>query len=110
MDKSNHIRCVDCVFTHQDKNASIYSQRRCKGCELNADCTCHKRDCKCGKGCKYRNTDEICPKQTLKWAAIQCVCPDSDYHKALLNVTPSGEPQEHITWSGCECGERRDCR
>ena len=108
MDKPKYIRCAGCVFTRQDKNASIYSQKRCKDCEMNAGCTCRKKDCACGKGCKYRKTDEICPKQTLKWAAIECGCSDSEYYRALLNITLSGEPQDHVTWSGCAFGERRD--
>jgi hypothetical protein len=39
---------------------------------------------------------------------VECGNPDSEYHKALLNVTPSGDKQQRITWSGCPCGERRD--
>ena len=95
------IRCANCEYARQDKNASDYTQKHCKDCELDCDC---KGKCKCGNGCKFKNTDEVCPKQKLKWAAIECGCPESEYHKALLNVTPNGEKQDYITWSGCEEG------
>lgn len=108
MNKSNQIRCVSCRFARQDKAASVYTRKQCKNCELNADCTCQKKICKCGKGCKFRNTDTICQKQQLNWKAIECGCSYSEYYKSLLNVTPSGDMQERITWSGCSCGERRE--
>jgi len=44
------------------------------------------------------------------WTAYECGNPESEYHKALLNVTPTGEKQYRITWSGCEYGERREKR
>ena len=102
-----HIQCAGCRYATVDKNASEYTRKRCKDCELDSGCTCGKKECKCGEGCGLKGTDAICPKQELKWAAYQCGCSDSEYHKALLNVTPNGDKQECISWSGCEYGERR---
>ena len=94
MGKIKHIRCAECLFAEIDHKASVYSQKRCGKCEKRYTC-------------KIRSTDGICEKQTLKWAAIQCVCSDSDYHRALLNVTPHGGMQEEITWHGCKHGVGR---
>ena len=88
------IKCTDCRYAVVDQNASDYTQKRCKGCELDSDC-------------EYKGTGSICPKQKLKWAAIQCGCSNSDYYRALLNITPGGDKQEQLCWSGCEDGERR---
>ena len=105
---ANHIKCAECRYAVVDKKASEYTLRRCKDCELNTNCTCKKKECKCGKGCKYRkDPDTPCPKQDIKWAAYQCACSDSEFHKGLLNVTPNGDKQSRITWIGCEYGERR---
>ena len=101
-----HITCAECRFATVDEKASEYTRKRCKGCDMDSECTCRKRDCMCGKGCAYKNTDDVCPRQELRWAAIQCACSDSDYHRALLNVTKGGDQQEHISWIGCEYGER----
>ena len=98
------IRCSKCEYARQNKQLSEYYIKRCKGCELDKDCTCGRKVCNCGNGCKYRNTDEICPKQVLKWAAIQCKNPDSEFHGCLLNVTANGEMQSKITWGGCAEG------
>ena len=102
----NKIRCISCRFTRQDMGASVYTQKRCKGCEMNEGCKCRKKACVCCNGCKFKGTDAVCPKQTLMWAAVECGNPDSEYHKALLNVTLGGEIQDRVTWSGCVCGER----
>jgi hypothetical protein len=108
MAENKHIRCADCRYVRLDKAASDYSQKRCKGCEFNIKCTCRKKVCICGKGCKYRKTDDVCPKQELKWAAYECGCFDSEYFKALLNVGINGHRMKRVAWSGCEYGERRD--
>jgi len=89
---ADYIKCAKCRFAQQDNKASQYTLKHCSKCE--------HREC-----CKLRATDHICEKQALKWAAIQCVNPDSDYHKALLNVSINGDMQDRITWSGCTCGE-----
>jgi hypothetical protein len=39
------------------------------------------------------------------WTAYECGNPDSEYHKALLNVRPNGDKQQRVTWGGCPCGE-----
>jgi len=105
---AKNIRCASCRFARQDISASEYTKKHCKDCELDSGCTCRKKVCKCGDGCEYKGTDNICSKQTLKWAAIECGCSDSEYYKALLNVTPGGDKQDRITWSGCPCGECGD--
>ena len=88
------IKCADCCFAEIDKKASEYTQKRCGKCE-------------CREECELKKSDEICEKQLLKWAAIQCICYDSEYHKALLNVSPKGDKQREVTWGGCEYGDRR---
>ena len=109
MKKPVHIRCADCIYTRQDIHASIYTQKRCKRCALNVECPCNKKmPCSCGKGCKYRGTNDICPMQILKWAAIECANKKSMYYRSLLNVNIHGHKLTSITWDGCICGKRRD--
>jgi hypothetical protein len=114
------VRCTNCVYARQDKNASDYTQKRCKTCDKRDDCeicvgcaycdTCHARtNPKLSQSCD-RRFENLCSMQALKWAAIECGNLDSEYHKALLNVSLNGDRQPHITWSGCPCGERRDRR
>ena len=62
--------------------------------------------------CRYAMIDKrtsvyIQKKQVLKWVGIQCACPDSEYHLALLNVTPNGNRLDFVSWGGCVHGERR---
>ena len=95
-------------------------EKHCAKCELREDCEicrgCEKRDdCKARKSPKHKQScdlrlDMICSKQGLVWAAIQCTNPESEYHKALLNVSINGDMQDRVTWSGCIDGERRRCR
>jgi hypothetical protein len=114
------IRCAACRYARQDKKASEYTRKTCGKCEMWADCEvcrgCKKRDdCKARisrknkQSCK-RRSDIICPMQACKWEAIECGNPASEYHRALLNVTPNGDMQKCVTWGGCACGERRCCR
>ena len=111
-----HIKCADCRFARQDVNASEYTQKHCKGCDNRKNCeicsgceyydTCKARtNAKLSQGCD-RRFENRCSRQTLKWAAIECGCRDSEYYKALLNVTPYGDMEKHITWKGCPFGER----
>ena len=112
---AKHIRCARCRFARQDKKASEYTRKRCGKCELREDCeVC--RGCKARGECKARMSpkrkqscerrlDTLCSRQMLKWPAIQCTNPESEYYRALLNVTPSGDMQDRVTWSGCVCGE-----
>jgi hypothetical protein len=90
---ATHIKCVSCRFARQDKAASEYTQKHCKGCELR-------------EICPHRKDGVVCDKQILKWAAFECGNSDSEFYKALLNVTPGGDMQDRITWQGCPCGER----
>jgi hypothetical protein len=111
------VRCAGCVYARQDIGASHYSQKHCKTCERRETCeicrsceyqdTCQARmNPKLSQNCE-RRCETLCSLQTLKWAAIECGNPDSEYYKALLNVTPGGEMQDRVTWSGCVDGERR---
>jgi hypothetical protein len=111
MDKSKMIKCSRCEYAQQDKNASEYSVKHCRKCEKWEDCEIC-RGCKKADTCKVRTSqsknqrcerrgENICSQQFCKWAAIQCVNPDSEYHGALLNVSPSGDKQSRVTWSGC---------
>jgi len=104
---NKHIKCADCRFTAVDKSASEYTRKHCKDCAFDSGCTCRKYECKCGGGCELKATDAICSMQEIKWPAVQCTCPDSEYHRSLLNITQSGDMLEDIIWSGCACGERR---
>ena len=58
----------------------------------------------CSK-CKYALPDPTA--STRKWTAIECTNCESEYHKALLNVSEKGEMQSYISWHGCELGERK---
>jgi len=104
---ANKLKCAECLYAKQDMVASEYTKKKCKGCEVDSYCTCKKKSCKCGEGCEFKYTDRICPKQQLKWAAYQCANAASEYHKSLLNVSPNGDKQTEITWSGCKHGKRR---
>jgi len=37
--------------------------------------------------------------------AFECGNRNSEYYKALLNITRKGEKLPWITWNGCACGE-----
>ena len=91
---SDRIRCADCRYVRQDKAASDYTRKSCGKCEHH-------------KSCVFEKTDKICPKQTIKWAAYECGCAESDYFLALLNVTRDGGRLPCVTWRGCEDGVRR---
>lgn len=95
MNNPGHIRCADCCFTAVDHNVSEYSQRHCGKCERK-------------ETCDIRNTDKHCDKQTLKWAAIQCSCVESEYCRSLLNVTRNGEMVDEVIWTGCASGQKGD--
>ena len=53
--------------------------------------------------CKYVTPDKKASEKG--WTAYECSNRNSEYHKALLNVTPNGERQAYISWRGC--GEGR---
>ena len=55
--------------------------------------------------CCFARVDESASDS--KWTAYECSNPKSEYHKALLNVTPDGGQIVRISWSGYACGERR---
>ena len=110
-----HIRCAQCRFTRQDMHSSEYSQKHCRQCEVREDCEICQ-GCKLYEKCKARASvnksqgcdrrlENVCSRQELKWAAIQCVNRDSDCYRALLNITIDGDMQDEITWCGCAWGE-----
>jgi hypothetical protein len=115
---AGYITCADCRFARQDMEASQYTKKHCKGCEKRDGCEiccgCPERDaCKARTNPKLsqscgRRFETRCSMQALKWAAIECGYPCSDYYRALLNVTPGGDTRERVTWGGCPCGERGD--
>ena len=47
-------------------------------------------------------------KRELKWAAIQCTCTYSEYHKATLNISLNGDRQDFVSWDGCKNGVKRE--
>ena len=54
--------------------------------------------------CRYAVVDKnVCEKN---WTAYECGNSRSQYYKSLLNITPDGGMQDHITWHGCVYGER----
>jgi hypothetical protein len=110
-----HIRCAKCRFAQQDMQASEYAKKQCGKCETREACEicrgCRRRvDCKARKNpantqsCE-RRLDTVCSQQRLKWAAIQCTNPASEFYRALLNVSPNGDMLDSVTWSGCVCGK-----
>jgi len=60
------------------------------------------RHIKCAQ-CRFARPDRH--SSTRNWTAIECRNLDSDYYKALLNVTEDGDMQDEVTWEGCEWGE-----
>jgi len=54
--------------------------------------------------CRYAQPDPTASKG--KWTAYECSNRESDYYRALLNITEGGAKQDSVTWTGCECGVR----
>ncbi len=55
--------------------------------------------------CSYAQVDESASEG--RWKAYQCVNPESEYHKALLNVAVNGDKNRRISWSGCDKGKKK---
>ena len=55
--------------------------------------------------CRFAQPDDHA--STRSWTAYECGNPASEFHKALLNVTPKGDMLQRISWGGCEHSERR---
>lgn len=55
--------------------------------------------------CRFARMDKKASVKT--WTAYECGNPNSEYYKALLNVTPNGDKQYRITWNGCEGGRAK---
>jgi hypothetical protein len=113
---ARYIRCRDCEYAKNDRNASDYTPKHCGSCDRWEDCpicfnctkrnTCTKRqNQKLQQSCERRH-DTICPEQEIVWTAFQCTNSESEYYRSLLNVTYGGDRQSCITWSGCQLGER----
>jgi hypothetical protein len=60
-----------------------------------------ERVTKC-KGCIYAQADLAA--STKGWTAFECGNPESPYSHSLLNVTPHGNKQREVAWSGCIYG------
>ena len=63
------------------------------------------KECVSCISCRYAKVDKKASDKN--WTAYECGNEQSEYHKALLNVTSNGDKQHQISWSGCEHGERR---
>ena len=113
----NHIGCARCRFVRPDLKASEYTKKQCGKCELRENCEicrgCSLRDeCPARKSSKHKQSCErrletTCSQQKLLWTALECGNPDSEYYRALVNITKSGARLSWITWSGCLFGEKR---
>ncbi len=55
--------------------------------------------------CRFAQVDEKASDKN--WTAYECSNPESDYYKALLNVSVDGNKHARISWSGCIRGERK---
>lgn len=55
--------------------------------------------------CRYAVIDAAASQNG--WTAYKCGNPRSEYHRALINISPEGKRHKRISWSGCELGERR---
>ena len=55
--------------------------------------------------CRFVRQDKATSDKN--WTAYECGCSESEYFKALLNVSPKGDKQDYISWNGCEDGEPR---
>jgi hypothetical protein len=53
--------------------------------------------------CAFTQSDKKASNK--KWTAYKCGNAESDYFKAVLNVTSDGYKQADITWRGCEQGK-----
>lgn len=58
------------------------------------------------RDCRFARQDETFSEPG--WMAIQCANRESEYYRALLNVTEDGDQQNSITWAGCPLAERGD--
>ena len=55
------------------------------------------------KECRFARPD---PKASDRnWTAYECGNRDSEYYRALLNITRGGAKLSWITWAGCAWGE-----
>ena len=57
------------------------------------------------RDCRFARVDENAGDRD--WTAYECGNPESEYHKALINVTPNGERMKNISWQGCEAGRAK---
>ena len=52
--------------------------------------------------CRFATVDRNASEKG--WTAYECGNRKSEYYKSLLNVTPNGDRQHYISWSGCSEG------
>jgi hypothetical protein len=55
--------------------------------------------------CRFATIDESASDKD--WKAYECSNPKSEYHKSLVNISEDGKKHKRISWSGCDCGERK---
>lgn len=55
--------------------------------------------------CQFATVDESASDK--RWMAYECSNPESEYHKSLLNVSPNGDKNARISWSGCDYAKRK---
>ena len=53
--------------------------------------------------CRFAQPDRVASERN--WTAYECDNSDSDFYGSLLNIAPSGEKRDRITWPGCVFGE-----
>lgn len=56
--------------------------------------------------CRFAKVDKAASEKN--WTAYECGNSESEYYRALLNVTLNGDKNTRISWSGCACGERKN--
>ncbi|MGS0745581.1 hypothetical protein ACU70A_06475 [Syntrophomonas erecta subsp. sporosyntropha] len=56
--------------------------------------------------CRFAKVDKAASEKN--WTAYECGNSESEYYRALLNVTPNGDKNTRISWSGCAYGERKN--
>jgi hypothetical protein len=56
--------------------------------------------------CVFVGVDENYSEKN--WTAYECKNHESEYHRALLNISVKGHRQSRVTWPGCVEGRQAD--
>jgi hypothetical protein len=68
----------------------------------------HVRCVECRYAVINKKASLYIPKsREIKWKAIQCVCSNSEYHRATLTLSANGDMQNYISCGGCRHGVKR---